>query len=379
MRPLTQEPSLGDAQRHPAETSRSDAECQPTPPVFQADSNSGDLDSGNSLGRETSSEDSPPSAQEQCRPSDALESPIRGLIMPESPADSQVIAENMVRLLREDSPMCEGISSCWDFSLGAGGAGSLPDRANGLQSQPLDDVDDSASSSGPPWEVDSAHCAPESELPEEQTGVEAEQAAVPPGVTSNGTACPLDRCDADEVSQKGSIRPGRAASSLPDGAEDAVTAGTDPSRCDDEGSCSLPDGAEIANPTRAASSRTSAAGPSSLSAGLGVANIASTDSPWHSAEAQESCLTASGALPDVLVPVREPAAALQLHAAVHGGSALRLLPWLRTYAVQRQLLGGGIVLIALVAALRRRSGVLQLLRLLLRASTLYGETMQRLK
>ena len=317
-----------EARRHDVEDSRTQPACQLlAPPSSEEGTRSGDIDSGNSSGGRTPSENSPPSAQEQCRSGGAQESPIRGLIIPEHPADSRVIAESMERVLREDSSACGGDGSCWNFPLGVGSPHSLSDKAARLRSQPLDDIYDSASSSGFPGEA-LADCAPESEPAEEQAGDAAEQAALLPADTSSGIKCLHKRCNVDHATQEGSSGPEGSVASLPDGAELADTAG-------------------------------------SASAG-------------HDSMGHASCSAASEALPDDLALITESAADLRVHAAMQQSSAARLLPRLGITAAHK-CLGGGVALIALMAAARRRSGILQLLRLILRAFAIYGETMQRLR
>ncbi len=352
---------------------------QSTPPLVREGVNSGAMDSGSSSGECTPSEDSPAFAPEQSRPGGAQESPIRGLIIPESPADSRAIAENVLRLLCEDSPMCEGIGSCWEFSPGAGSPHSLPDLASRLQSQPLNDAGDSASSSDPPGEADSAECAPACELAEGQTGAGAEQAAPLPAFESSSSACIDGGCSANQASQECGCEPDAAAASSPASAETTDTAGTDRPRDDAEGPFSLRNEAVVAATAGADASTCEAEGPISLPDGAHLAYRAGAESPNIDAKGQGSCSDAPEPLLDAPAPILEPPAALRAHAAAQLGSAWRRLPKLRIRAVHRQLLGGGVVLIALAAAVRRRSGVLQLLGFLLRAFALYGETMQRLR
>ena len=380
MSPPTEEPSNSDALRHCAYDSQSEpVSQQPAPPSAREGGGSGEGDSGNSSGGGTPSEDSPPSAPEQSRPGGAQESPIRGLIIPESPADSRAIAESMLRLLREDSPMCEGFGGNWEFSPGAGSPHSLPDEASRLQRQPLDDVNDSASSSGPPREADSAECAPESDLAEEQTGAVAEDVAPLPASESSSSAFIDRECSIDHAIQESSTELDKAAASLPSSAEVTDAAGTDFARHDSESPSSLPDEAMVAATASASSSRSEAEGHFSLPNGAHMADTAGESNSPHEAEGQGSCSGAPEPLLDALAPISEPPAALRPHAVVPSISAWRRLLKLRIRAVHKQLLGGGVVLIALAAAVRRRSGVLQLLRFLFRAFALYGETMQRLR
>ena len=303
------------------------ARQQLNPPTSEEKSRCGETGSDNSSGGRTPSEDSPPSAQEQRRSGCAQESPIRGLIIPEHPADSQAIAENMERVLCEDSALCGGDSRRWSFPLGVSGPDSLSDRGTRLQSQPLDDICDSASSSGFPGEA-SAGCAPESEQGAEEAGNAATHADLLPTVTSSGAARFHEACDGDRACQDIASGPEGSGSCLPDSAEVADTGG-----------------------------RASTA---------------------HDSDGHGSCSAASEPLSQVLGPSREPAAALQVQAAMKWNSAARLIPRLGVTAAHK-LLGGGVVLIALVTALQRRSGILQLLRSVLRAFAIYRDTMQRLQ
>ena len=98
--PVTIELPSADVHADHAEDSQAEpVSQQSTPPLVREGVNSGAMDSGSSSGECTPSEDSPAFAPEQSRPGGAQESPIRGLIIPESPADSRAIAENVLRLL----------------------------------------------------------------------------------------------------------------------------------------------------------------------------------------------------------------------------------------------------------------------------------------
>ena len=298
---------------------------------------SGNTESGSSSGNRAPSEGSLPSIQGQASFGGAEESPIRGLILPEHPADSRVAAENLERILRGESPVGSADGRCWNFSGGAGSSpASLSDGFSRLQSQPLVDTHDSASSRGWSGVADAAVGALTASKAE-PIAVQVSEAtgwdAVLPAVTGSSCAWLHDGCDNVQAEQGYGFNQDGAASCSPD---------------DDD------DGHEAEHP-------------------------AGRVSPGHSAEGRSSCSPASGSLCNISEPLSEPAAALRPATVVQRGSAAQLLSTLCTSGVQRFLLGGGVMLVALVAAMRRRSGILQLLRTLIRAFAIYGETIRRLQ
>ena len=325
-----------DRQRDHADNSHSESGGhQITPTLPERLTNEDSPGTAGSSG--TQSEDSPASCQEQssCYHG-AQESPIRGLIIPEHPADSRAIAEHVERVLWHDVSMCNAPDCSAEITLHSGGRGSLSDKASLLQSQPLDNFDDSASSSGQPQGADSAVGQSDTECAAEQEPDAPGDAALLPACSSSNVPSHHDECHVEQARLRSGAAPEGMYSSLPDDTLEACASasGNNPSEDRSEGRASC----------------------SAVSAPIG------SDGPSEK-----------------LLSITEPDAALLSGAAVKWGSVGKLLPMLRYAVVRRVLLCGGVLVVAFMGAMQRRGGIMHFLRSLLRASAISQETMLRLR
>lgn len=279
-----------------------------------------------------SSEDSPASCQElHSVYLGAQESPIRGLIIPEHPAESRAIAERVGSILRHDISLCAGHhgQDC----------NSRSDRASQLQSQLLEycKLEDSASSCGHPAEPELATLA--AGLEPAQQPADAAAAERELGTSAEDPASLGGAGDGNIKSTEGSI--------APDCVEEQASVQI----------CAMPEGIASTAP-----------------AGGCEGSQASSSTGWPAPVYMQQ----SSEDPVLLT---KPVAALSASRATGRSKAGSLLPVIRALTIQAllPLLGGGVVLLAWLAALRWSGGILKALKILIRAFRLYQETMQRLK
>lgn len=319
---------------------------------------------GLGMGTETS-EDSPESCQEQNdKCAEVEESPIRGLVLLEHPAESRVIAERVGNILKEDAfvhlsdhdshparPPQQGLSEI-------SGCLSPADKACRLQSQPLDDIDDSVSSSG------EAELATEAARPAKEP---LQRSPYQEQVLPSTLPCGADG-DAAQI-QPHSYSSSKSAQALahPHSGPEEVQA------C--ERRSTVPEDmapiSEVSAPLQSIPHVNDYA-ESSVGENLSRDDLSqlSPDSPaapdMGSAQASQA--------PTRQIATPAPQSRVRTTKASAG-----LLPMVRLGGLQKVLLGGGVVIVAWLAAMQRTRSILQPLRFILRVLSLYQEIMQRLQ
>ena len=321
---------------------------------------------GCSLGTGTeASEDSPESCQEQSnRCTEVEESPIRGLVLLEHPAESQAIAQRVGRVLQEGASVHISDHDSHVIRLPQQGLPqisnclSLADKASRLQSQPLDDIDDSVSSSG------------EAELANEAAGPAKEplqqspyQEQEPPSTLP----CGSDGDAAQMQPHSYSSSEGAQAPAHPHSGPEKAQACQRNSMVPED----LAPISEVSAPLQSIPHVNDHA-ESSVGEILSRDDLSqlSTDSPaapdMGSAQASQA-------------PTRQIATPAPQDMARTTKALAGLLPMVRLGVLQKVLLGGGVVIVAWLAALQRTRSILQPLRFILRVLSLYQEIMQRLQ
>ena len=321
---------------------------------------------GCSLGMGTEiSEDSPESCQEQnSKCAEVEESPIRGLVLLEHPAESRVIAERVGRILQEDAsahlsdhdshpirPPQQGLSEI-------SGCLSPADKASRLQSQPLDDIDDSVSSSGEA-EVASEAARPSEEPSQQPLNQEQEVSPTVPYGT-----------DARAAQLKANFH------SSPEAAPAPAHPHSEPEELQARQRTSM--GLEDTVPISEVSAPLQSSPDVNDYAESSVGENVSRDS-------QAQLSPDSPAAPDMggaqasQAPTRQTATPAPQNRAGTMKALSSLLPMVRLGALQKVLLGGGVVIVAWLAAMQRTRSTLRPLRFILRVLSLYQEVMQRLQ
>ena len=362
--PLSPSPAEAPSQAGSGQAGASDAQ-EMTPCSDMSTSLSG-LDPGCGLGMGTeTSEDSPESCQEQNdKGTEVEESPIRGLVLLEHPAESRVIAERVGRILQEGASVHLSDHDCHPMRPPQQGLSEISgclspaDKASRLQSQPLDDIDDSVSSSGEAeLAIEAARPAKE---PSQQPPSQEQEVPVtlPCGTDGDATQLAPHFYSSSEAAQ---------APAHPHSEPEGLQASQRTSMVPEDMALISEASAPLESSQHVSDYAESTVGenlsrdePSQLS----------PDSPaapdMGSAQASQA-------------PTRQPATPAPQNRAATMKALPSLLPMVRLGVLQKVLLGGGVVIVAWLAAMQRTRSILQPLRFILRVLSLYQEIMQRLQ
>ena len=292
------------------------------------------------------SEGSPPVGQDELgAPGLIQESPIRGLILPEHPAESRAIAERVDHVLRKGVSMVPeaGLHKAQQSPL----LGSRADCASRLRSQPLDDLEDSASSCGLPAES--------------SVTAEPEQAQL---------LVELEPAQQQHLSTEWSHNVGEDAAAI---SMQSRSSNTLPSETDSQDE----QGEQDSSTAHGGMASTAADGVGATSKAVeGAAVDRANDMAGSSGDSASAGIVKAS---DVPGPFGEHAAGMLLGAAAFRRGAAGLVSIMRVLADHRLILSGGVVLLAWLAAMRRQGGILQFLISVSRAVVLYRQTMLRLQ
>ena len=362
--PLPPSPAEVPSQASSGQADASDAQGMTPCSDMSTSLSAPDPECGLGVGTGTS-EDSPESCQEQSsKCAEVEESPIRGLVLLEHPAESRVIAERVGRILQEDASVHLSDHDSHPMTVSQQGLSTIisclspAEKASRLQSQPLDDIDDSVSSSG------EAELATEAARPaKEPLQKPPNQKQELPSILPYGTDGDAPRLNMHFTSSSEAAQ----APAHPYSEPEELQASHRTSMVPEDMALS----SEVSAPLQS-SQHVSDYVESSVGENLGRNSQAqlSPDSPaapdMGSAQASQA-------------PTRQTATPAPQNRTGTVKALASLMPMVPLGALQKVLLGGGVVVVAWLAAMQRTRSILQPLRFILRVLSLYQEIMQRLQ